>query len=150
MGKKRRARQAEAAGPFDYDETVVVVCRGGDCGSRRKHPETDHLGQLEQVRRGTASSAVVATSKCLDACEHSNVIVVIPGKRAARVDPAPVWVGTVNSPEVTQDLVDWITAGGPAVVPAPVSIDIATFAPTRRNRHELESGAVILPSTSPR
>ena len=38
---KRKNRPA--AGLFEQDQTIVVVCRGGDCGSRRKHPEVDVL-----------------------------------------------------------------------------------------------------------
>jgi hypothetical protein len=144
--KKRKAQRLGAAGSLERTETVVVVCRGGDCGSRRKHPQTDHVDQLRQIRAGVGSAATVAVSKCLDACEHSNVVVVIPGAEAREVDPTPVWIGELNDTDATDDLIGWIAQGGPGLVPPPALVDILSFTPSRMSRHELEGGAVTLPS----
>jgi (2Fe-2S) ferredoxin len=116
----------------------VAVCRGGDCGSRHKHPDTDHRDQLGRFRDALGRDLVV--SRCLDACEHSNVVVVVPHTPGGREKDEPVWVGEVNDPETTADLLDWISAG--AVIDSqdlPVLVQIRRFSPTRRNRQELET-----------
>lgn len=143
MAKKRKARPVSEL--FEQEETIVVACRGGDCGSRRKHPDVDHVGQLRHLRHALDGVALVVTSKCLDACEHSNVVVVLPGAAARQADPTPVWLGEVNDADTTDGLVEWIKAGGPTSRPAPVAVEVATFTPTRLSRHELEGGAVLLP-----
>ena len=43
MAKQRSKRPKPSVPP---EELTVVVCRGGDCGSRRKHPDVDHGAQL--------------------------------------------------------------------------------------------------------
>jgi (2Fe-2S) ferredoxin len=140
---KRKNRPA--AGLFEQDQTIVVVCRGGDCGSRRKHPEVDYVGQLRRMREGLDGAALVVTSKCLDACEHSNVVVIVPGAEARETDPTPVWLGTVNDEDTTEGVVEWVSAGGPATAPTSVAVHLARFTPTRLSRHELEGDAVLLP-----
>lgn len=145
MVKKRRMERQSASGPFDRVETMVVVCRGGDCGSRRKHPALDHVDQLRRIREGIGEDVTVAVSKCLDACTHSNVVVVIPGAKARVIDPSPVWIGELNDTESTNDVIAWVADGGPALVAPPAILDILSFTPTRMNRHELQDGAVTLP-----
>lgn len=105
------------------------------------------MEQLRRVREGASDSALVATSKCLDACEHSNVIVVVPGDAARHTEPDPVWFGEMNDPELTEDLIDWVNEKGPESVSIPVSLNLARFTPTRASRHELGSGAVMMPSS---
>jgi (2Fe-2S) ferredoxin len=113
------------------------VCRGGDCGSRQKHPDTDHRGQLQRFREVLGQDLVV--SRCLDACEHSNVVVVVPGAAAEREGAEPVWIGEVLGPEAAEDILGWATAGAPADPSGrPTLVQIKQFAPTRRNRQELE------------
>ncbi|WP_046011506.1 (2Fe-2S) ferredoxin domain-containing protein [Microbacterium sp. SA39] len=138
-------QRQSTSGPFDRAETVVVVCRGGDCGSRRKHPTLDHADQLRRIREGVGDDVTVTVSKCLDACERSNVVVVIPSARARIIDPSPVWIGELNDADSTDDVIEWVADGGPAVVAPPPIVDILRFSPTRMNRHELEDGAVTLP-----
>ena len=103
-------RPAAAASALDSENALVIVCRGGDCGSRRKHPAVDHAAQLTTIRTRVGGAAEVLVSKCLDACEHSNVIVVVPGQEDRTRGAEPVWLGEVNGP----------------------------FTPARRSRHELE------------
>ncbi len=137
MAKKKRIAPAV----HDRRDVTVVVCRGGDCGSRRKHPQVDHLAQLRMIR--AQASVEVLTSKCLDACDYSNVVVVLPGEAGRDSAGAPVWIGTVNDPETTRDLVQWANQGGPGLAEEPVLVQIQKFVPTRMSRHELETGAVV-------
>lgn len=133
-GRNRREPKDRAVA----GHATVVVCRGGDCGSRRKHPDTDHRDQLGRFREALGRELVV--SRCLDACEHSNVVVVVPRTPGEREKDEPVWVGEVNDPETTADLLDWIRAA--AVIDSedlPVLVQIRRFSPTRRNRQELET-----------
>ena len=131
---RSRRRPPQAAG----ERPTVVVCRGGDCGNRSKHPGLDHPAQLRQVRAGLEGTADVITSSCLDACEHSNVVVVLPGREGRSAGSDPVWVGAVNDPDTTADLVGWVADGGPGAADEPTLVAIGTFRPSRLNRHELE------------
>ncbi len=73
-------------------------------------------------------------SRCLDACEHSNAVVIIPVDSDA---DEPVWIGGANVDETTADVVTWLSDDtNPARRPA--LVDIRQFSPTRLNRHELE------------
>lgn len=139
MTRRPSRRRSRGAGA-DVDELqTVVVCRGGDCGNRTKHPGFDHLGQLRRVRGEVdTTQARVVSSGCLDACEHSNVVVVVPGSAGRAHGAAPVWLGGVLDDACTGDVVGWVNAGGPAVADEPVLVDLHTFHPTRLNRHELE------------
>lgn len=116
---------------------VVRVCRGGDCGSKAKHPGTDHRAQLAQITDQLAQHAKVMVTKCLDACEHSNVIVVTPNP-AHTDDADPVWLGQMNDATATADLIDWVRCGGPDRAEMPVGVELASFSPSRRMRHALE------------
>lgn len=115
----------------------MVVCRGGDCGSRRKHPGLDHRRQVHEIRSAGVGEVVV--SGCLDACSRSNVVVVLPGEPGRDAGAAEVWLGGVNDPETTGDLLDWVRRGGPGVADPPVLVQLGEFDPSRRNRHELEA-----------
>jgi len=133
----RRPRRRPRTADVD-DRQVVVVCRGGDCGNRTKHPGFDHLAQLRRLCDEVGGSARVVSSTCLDACEHSNVVVVVPGAEGRERGGAAVWVGEVLDEATTAELVDWVGAGGPGVATEPVLVDLRTFRPSRLNRHELE------------
>jgi (2Fe-2S) ferredoxin len=115
-----------------------VVCRGGDCGNRTKHPDLDHAAQLRGIRIDLDGTADVVSSSCLDACEHSNVVVVLPGRdgRAAGIDP--VWIGRANDPDTTADIISWVADGGPGAAAEPTLVAISSFRPSRLNRHELQ------------
>lgn len=140
MARQGSKRPKPSAPP---EELTVVVCRGGDCGSRRKHPDVDHGAQLTAFRDGTAGSARVIPSKCLDACEHSNVVVVLPSEAGSAAGATPVWIGEVNDTAVTHDIVEWVNAGGPGVAPDPTLVSIQEFRPTRLSRSELQPGHAL-------
>lgn len=128
-GNKKQRERAVAA-----DALTVLVCRGGDCGSRTKHPDVDHVGLLREMKETVAGSARVVPSKCLDACEHSNVVVVVPGAR----DSEPVWTGGVNDRELNTALCEFVRSGGPGVAELPIEVELQQFRPSRRNCQELD------------
>lgn len=98
---------------------TVTVCRDCCCGSRRKHPDVDHDGQLDALRSGLEGVARVVTSGCLLACELSNVVVVSPSP-VARADGArPVWLASVLTGSAVEAIVAWVRAGGPGTAPLP-------------------------------
>lgn len=141
MPRRRRSKSSQTPSA-PSDAQVVVVCRGGDCGNRTKHPGFDHLEQLRTIRDGARQQGqgrvTVVTSKCLDACEQSNVIVVVPGPEGRSAGAGPTWVGTTHDGDTTADIVSWVDAGGPGVAPEPPLVEIRGFRPNRLNRHELE------------
>ena len=138
---KARRRPQKVDGP---QLPVVVVCRGGDCGSRVKHPGFDHLGQLREIRSGLEGAAEVMSSSCLDACEHSSVVVVLPGERGRAAGGEPVWIGEVNDLETTDDVVRWVRDGGPAVADEPTLVAIRGFRASRLNRLELDEATGLV------
>ena len=134
----KRSRRSARRRP-EGDGLVVVVCRGGECGNRTKHPGTDHAAQLRELRSGAAAGGgSVVTSPCLDACEHSNVFVVLPGREGRRHGAEPVWLGAVLDAATTDELVRWTAGGGPALAEEPVLVELARFRPSRMSRHELD------------
>lgn len=140
MAKKRRTSHGETRSTGEAgDHCTVTVCRGGECGSRNKHPDTDHRAQLARIQDHLATSAVVKISKCLDACEHSNVIVVSPPPLGDNNGAESLWVGTMNEEDdSTTDLIAWVAAGGPGVSEVPLHVELHSFAPSRRMRHSLD------------
>ena len=138
MPKRRGTANKRQRGPTSCTRPLVVVCRGGDCGNRTKHPGFDHVGQLRELRTSLQPAADVVTSSCLDACDSSNVIVVVPGQPARTAGGEPAWIGQANDLDTTRDIVDWVAAGGPALAEEPPMVAINQFRPSRLNRHELD------------
>ncbi|QFZ17296.1 hypothetical protein [Saccharothrix syringae] len=100
----------------------VTVCRGCCCGTRKKHPDYDHEGQLRRLEVLAAASGgrvSLRTADCLDACEHSNVVVVKPRGQK------PVWLGFVLHDAVMDDLERWLVEGGPM----PAALELNRIAP---------------------
>jgi hypothetical protein len=128
----RSRRQA----PIDDPRPMVVVCRGGDCGSRRKHPDFDHFCQLRRLQQLRSGASVIA-SPCLDACEHSNVIVVIPGDAGRAAGAETVWIGEALTEDLTEEVGEWVAQGGPGAATTPNLVLIQQFRPTRASRNEL-------------
>lgn len=125
-------------GGVEADQPEIVVCRGGDCGSRRKHPRFDHVGQLARIREGLDGIATVAVSRCLDACEFSNVVVMVPGRRARDAGAEPVWVGEVLDDDTTAAVVDWVTPTGIRAEP-PEPLRAHRFEPSRQSTYALSA-----------
>lgn len=124
--------------PADPSRHRVVVCRGGDCGSRRKHPGTDHRAQLERFVAGLGPDIPVIPAACLEACERSNVVVVLPANGHSRYAPEPTWIGEVLEEETTEEIIAWVRDDDAAAAETPVSVEVARFMPSRLNRAELD------------
>ena len=99
----------------------VQVCRGCCCGTVRKHPETDHEGQLKAIST-VARTRVV---KCVGECAYSNVIIVRPGNGAESI-----WLGGINDAELTDAVCEWLTDG--ASQPPPPVIQSKVFVRSTR------------------
>ncbi|AKN70463.1 hypothetical protein QR97_12030 [Streptomyces sp. PBH53] len=119
-----RPAEETAGGPVPCR---VVVCRDCCCGSP-KVPGVDHAAQTARLR----AEVPVRISDCLDACDQANVIVVQPSTAGRAAGARPVWLGLVNDPDATEDIVTWVRAGGPGVAPQPDILDLYTFTPPRR------------------
>ncbi|WP_030242170.1 MULTISPECIES: hypothetical protein [unclassified Streptomyces] len=107
----------------------IVVCRDCCCGSR-KVTGVDHAAQTERLR----DAAPVRVSDCLDVCDQANVIVVQPSAEGRAAGARPVWLGLVNDPAATEDVVSWVREGGPGVAPRPEILDLYVFTPLARRR----------------
>ncbi|MET7289934.1 (2Fe-2S) ferredoxin domain-containing protein [Streptomyces sp. NPDC005573] len=105
----------------------VVVCRDCCCGTA-KVTGVDHAAQTARLRAETP----VRVSACLDACDQANVIVVQPSSAGRAAGGRPVWLGLVNDPEATQDVIDWVHEGGPGVAALPEILALYAVAPPRR------------------
>ncbi|WP_086022419.1 hypothetical protein [Streptomyces sp. LaPpAH-108] len=105
----------------------VVVCRDCCCGTA-KVPGVDHAAQTARLR----AEVPVRVSECLDACERANVIVVQPSAAGRAAGGRPVWLGLVNDPAATEDITEWVRAGGPGIAPLPEILGLYAFPPPRR------------------
>lgn len=97
----------------------VTVCRGCCCGTARKHPETDHEGQLRQL---TEAGVRVRVADCLDVCEHSNVMVVHPSFDQRRKGARVVWLGGVLDSRLVVHIGRWAAQGGPGAAAIPEAV----------------------------
>ena len=106
----------------------VTVCRDCCCGTVKV--PGDHAAQTARLR----SAVPVRVSACLDVCEQANVIVVQPSAEARRAGARPVWLGLVNDPDATEDVIAWVNAGGPGTAPMPEILDLYAFDPGAAGR----------------
>lgn len=56
---------------------------------------------------------------CLLACEQSNVIVVVPGRRGRRAGGRPTWFGQVLDDVAVAAIAEWVNGGGPGLAALP-------------------------------
>ncbi len=77
-------------------------------------------------------------SDCLDACADSNVVVVAPSAQGRLAGARPVWLAGVLSAGTTDEVVEWVRAGGPGVADPPGLLDLSVFTPPRRVRQAVE------------
>ena len=112
----------------------VWLCRSCCCGTVRKHPETDHQGQV------AALSAVARTRvvDCLGECAHSNVVVVRGG------DGSSVWLGGVNDAALTDAVCVWLAEG--AAQPPPPILESKVFIRRPSNVEPRSSAVELQPS----
>ena len=94
----------------------VLVCRGCCCGTD-KHPATPHREQVAVLRRAAiVAGARFGVTCCLDACSHSNVVVL--RRRVEGGGTETIWLGRMLRAEDTALIASWIARGGP--VPGPL------------------------------
>ncbi|MGW3511867.1 (2Fe-2S) ferredoxin domain-containing protein [Streptomyces sp. NPDC000994] len=129
---RRKAPTAQAA-----PRCTVTVCRGCCCGTA-KVPGVDHAAQLATLKAALSPMAQVRAVNCLDACEQANVIVVQPSPAGRAAGGRPIWLGLVNDPDATDDIVAWVRAGGPGLADPPDILDLYEFSPSRRIRRAVE------------
>lgn len=115
-------------------QPAIIVCRGCCCGTRAKHPSVDHPGQLHQLRDQAAEVAQIRTSRCLDACEQSNLVVVAPSTAGRAAGAQAVWLQHVLDDEAITDIATWVRDGGPGVAEPPSTLELYLFKPSRRVR----------------
>lgn len=123
--------------PAASSPVTVTVCRGCCCGTDTKHPGVDHAAQLVRLREGVGDGGQVRAVKCLDACAHSNVVVVSPSAEGRRAGGRPVWLGWVLADDMLDEITDWVRAGGPGLADPPGTLDLQEFAVSRRLRESL-------------
>lgn len=131
---RRTARTAQAGA----GRPTVTVCRGCCCGTPAKVPRLDDEAQLTDLRTSLAGVAMVRRTDCLDACERANVIVIQPSAEGRKAGGRPVSLGQVNDPGDAAHITAWVKNGGPGLAEPPDILDLYTFQPSRRVRHELE------------
>ncbi|MEV4454072.1 (2Fe-2S) ferredoxin domain-containing protein [Streptomyces mirabilis] len=134
----KRTRRAARTAQAGAGRPTVTVCRGCCCGTPAKVPRLDHEAQLTDLRTSLAGVAMVRRTDCLDACERANVIVIQPSAEGRKAGGRPVWLGQVNDPDDAADITAWVKNGGPGLAEPPDILDLYTFQPSRRVRHELE------------
>ncbi|MEV8017549.1 (2Fe-2S) ferredoxin domain-containing protein [Streptomyces sp. NPDC086554] len=115
---------------------TLVVCRGCCCGSPRKHLGTDHACQLDRLRAAAASSdrLTVRTSDCLGPCDQADVIVVQPSTAGRSAGGRTIWIGFALDDEATDDLLNWVAAGGPGIAAPPPTLQPHFIRPPRETR----------------
>lgn len=99
---------------------MLYLCRDCCCGTAHKHPEVDHDAQLAALRAAVdaAPGAALRVTRCLDACQHSNLVVLRTVEEGRR---RTVWLGEMLAEADTEALCRWIVAGG-AKPPLPAAL----------------------------
>ncbi|MEU1802777.1 (2Fe-2S) ferredoxin domain-containing protein [Streptomyces sp. NPDC019937] len=111
---------------------TLVVCRGCCCGNPRKHPGTDHHGQLDRLVATAADSGrrlAVRVTDCLGPCDQANIIVVRPSTAGRRGGGRATWIGWANGDDCTDDILGWVAAGGPGVAEPPATLELQFIRP---------------------
>ncbi|MFI6468990.1 (2Fe-2S) ferredoxin domain-containing protein [Streptomyces sp. NPDC050516] len=106
---------------------TLLVCRGCCCGNPRKHPGTDHAGQLERLSTAAADSVgrfTIRTTDCLGPCDQANVVVLQPSTEGRRHGGWAVWIGFAMDDGLTDDLLRWIDQGGPGLAAPPAALEL--------------------------
>ena len=99
MGKKKKQKKAKQKRP------KVWVCRGGCCGTRKKHPGVDHDALYVTTKEGAkAGGAKVTKTDCLGPCGQGNIVVV-------RAEGEICWFRKMNAREPTAALADHLAEG---------------------------------------
>jgi predicted metal-binding protein len=100
------------------------ICRGCCCGTERKHPDVDHVAQVDALAAAVDTRGGMArlrTTDCLDACDRSNVVVL-------RQHGQTVWLGEILEDRDTATLCRWLRSGEPLAA-LPRALSSLAFAP---------------------
>lgn len=100
------------AGSTSLDRVSVIVCRGCCCGTDRRHPEVDHVAQVERLAAAVSTGGRFWTVDCVGPCERANVVIVRTRAAGRR------WFGGVLDAADTERLAGWIADGAPSPLPA--------------------------------
>lgn len=91
-----------------------MLCRDCCCGTRAKHPRTDHDAQRDALEAVAERNPAVQVRvvDCLDQCDRSNVVLVRRTDLPRR--QRDTWVGGVLTDRATEAVVDWVEGGAQA------------------------------------
>lgn len=103
---------------------TLLLCRACCCGTREKHPELDHEAQARALQAAAeAGGGRLVISRCLNACERSNVAVLRSGAQTW-------WLGRLLRHARTEALCAWLREGGPDAGPLPAGLALCLFTPS--------------------
>lgn len=137
MSTQQREAPADEVGAADPGAVTVLVCRGCCCGTERKHPQVDHLAQLNAIRdTAERARAQVRVTDCLDACDRSNVLVL---RRRQRSGTVTVWLGGVLAAHQTSALCDWMAGPRRDPTSLPDGLQELVFEPSESARSCLDA-----------
>jgi hypothetical protein len=107
-------------------QLTVTLCRGCCCGSTTKHPNVNHDAHARRIRDAVRASGTGVTRvvKCLDECEHSDVVLVRRTSPVGRREH--FWLGPVNDAVDVDALAQWLS--GPPDTPLPDRLQRLRFA----------------------
>ena len=114
--------------PADSPRVTVMVCHDCCCGTRKKHPGTNHEAQRAALLALDAGDVRVRVVDCLDECQRSNVVLVRDHALPRR--ERDTWLGQVLYPSKVSALVEWVGTGGPL----PEALARHRFVPPRSAR----------------
>ncbi|AUG76475.1 hypothetical protein CFP65_1587 [Kitasatospora sp. MMS16-BH015] len=132
MARRTKAGKSTETGADAASPVTVTVCRGCCCGTAAKHPGVDHAAQLDRLKAGVGTAGRVRAVTCIDACDHSNVVVVSPSAEGRRAGGRPVWLGWVLAEDMLDDICQWVREGGPGIAEPPGVLDLQSFTVSRR------------------
>ena len=107
--------------------STLTVCRGCCCGTLKKHPDLDHEEQVDRLRAAAGADRVRVVTECLGACDQSNVVVVVPSPIGRIFGGRPAWIGGVLDDVIENELVNWISGGGPGTAAPSAALRAMTF-----------------------
>lgn len=89
----------------------------------------DVLKQLRTRLPGT----VIRTSECLGPCSRKDVVVVQPSAPMRRAGARPVWLARMGDERSVDELIEWVSAGGPGLAEMPTGLTLHAFRPDKRS-----------------
>lgn len=75
---------------------------------------------------------VIRTSECLGPCARKDVVVVQPSAPKRRAGARPVWLAWMGDERSVEELIAWVSAGGPGRAEMPTGLTLHAFRPDKR------------------